>query len=706
MKISLRIKVILLTVILSLALIGASVLISSLIFTSRMQKDAASDCATAASNMTERIEEDVELYEFVRNYVQEMKTIYADNYDDLVYHCDNGFDSKEDEEAYYTELTRHLYPSGGGMFGMSYQQAKFQNGYNNLLHEFILVSNNFDTEGGYLYMYDSQHDYVIYLMDSTATDSPLHAYAASIQHPSELWKSHTAGSATVSTYFKSIYDAMFCYANSPVVDKDTGEVIAYVGYNYNMNKLLSRQYEFVGTITVIMLIAMVVITVIYLVVAEFMLIKNIRRLSQSTLAFTAKLHTDGDLTPVDCHVNAKDEVGTLATQFGVMQNSIVQYVDTIAQKAQAEHRLAAEMSIATQIQAEELPAARYEDTRVSICADFTSAKEVGGDFYDYFYVDPTHIAVVMADVSGKGVPAALFMMKAKGYIKNKLLSTKDVCRTMSEVNNTLLQNNRAGLFVTAFLGVIDLANSRMTCVSAGHERPYLVGEGKVERLDVDANFVLSGIPDFAYKANEVDLTGKRLFLFTDGLNEAIDGDNTEFGYQRIEDTLAAAAHLSQDEMLAAVKEALSAFVGEREPFDDVTLMSVSLRVQGVHLVLNNPDYSAIERVTASFDEAFGHLNGEVRSRMDVAIDEVLNNLISYEKTTDFVVSVDAEVVGKELRLTFGSNGAPFNPLQVAETNTDAPTLGGYGIAITKSMCDDIAYRREGDKNILTLTKHI
>lgn len=696
------------TLILSMVLIGSSVLISSLIFNKRSRNETEADCAGAAQNMAARIDE--HYYEFIAQYAQTIKEIYTEHYDELVAYYENGFDSRTEEKMYYDGLIAHLFPSAIG-FGMSYEQLNFKNNFNDVLHELILVSKSFDTVGGYLYLYDAEHDYIVYMMDSTDEDSEMYMYPVSIQRPSALWKKNVERKKDPPSYVKKYGNGVsYCYGNSAVSNKETGEFVAYVGFNYDMSKLETIRKSFNRSISTIMLVVSAFITGIYLLFAEIFLIKNIRKLSISAAAFTHHLETNDEISVVNCGVRSNDEVGALSEQFGTMQKKIAEYVDAFAKKAEEEQRREAELSIAAEIQNEELPNAVYEDENVRVCASYTAAKEVAGDFYDFFYVSEKRVAVVIADVSGKGIPAALFMMKAKSLIKNKLTATGDLCKAMAEVNNALLENNKAGLFVTAFVGLINVDSGRMTCVSAGHEKPYLLKNGKAERLNVGSNFVLGGVKDFVFTENEVELAGGRLFLFTDGLNEAIDGEENEFGYERLEKTLTVAADLPQDETIALVQAELKAFVGDREPFDDVTILSIERNDGALRLRFDDPGFAAIEKATEAFQEAFPNLDKELRAKACVVLDEVLNNLISYEKREGFAVTLSAEEKKGALKLVFSSNGAPFDPLGMPEKKVetdDLPTcVGGFGITIAKNLSDAISYERKDERNVLTVSFRI
>jgi len=359
-----------------------------------------------------------------------------------------------------------------------------------------------------------------------------------------------------------------------------------------------------------------------------------------------------------------------------------------------------------------LPSTKFETDAAQIVASMTPAKEVGGDFYDYYFVDKNHIVLVIADVTGKGVPAALFMMKAKGLIKTKIQTMRDIKKAIGEVNDELIENNKTNMFVTAFVGVIDLETGDMECVSAGHERPYILSNDGVERMEINANFVLGGLKGFDFAVEKVNLKGKRLFLFTDGLNESINDLREEFGYERIEQSLSRAKGLSQEEMLSQIKQDLSAFVGEREAFDDVTLLSFELQEKKpFSLSLNNPDFDAIERLTTAFNEHFASLNSQKMQEFDIIFDELLNNLISYEKVDGFVIDVNAKEQNGKIIFQVSSNGDEFNPLEnkdkyIESGDLSDVSIGGFGITIVKNLCDSISYERKDGKNVLTLEKSI
>ena len=240
-------------------------------------------------------------------------------------------------------------------------------------------------------------------------------------------------------------------------------------------------------------------------------------------------------------------------------------------------RISAELNVANHIQTSMLPSisphfAEHED--VDIYAMMTPAKEVGGDFYDFFMVDDRHLATVVADVSGKGVPAALFMVIGKTLIKDHTKSDKSLGSVFDEVNQLLCEANSEGLFITAFEGVLDLDTGEFTYVNAGHELPYLSRrDGGFAPLSVRHGFVLAGMEHSRFAEGKITLEqGDKLFYYTDGVTEATDSMDRLYGREHLSEILGACVGKSPKEVLEAVKVDIDAFVGEAPQFDDITML--------------------------------------------------------------------------------------------------------------------------------------
>lgn len=242
-------------------------------------------------------------------------------------------------------------------------------------------------------------------------------------------------------------------------------------------------------------------------------------------------------------------------------------------------RISTELNVAHQIQTSMLPSifpAFPEHDEFDIYASMTPAKEVGGDFYDFFMVDDRHLAVVIADVSGKGVPAALFMVIGKTLIKDHTHPGRELGSVFTEVNELLCQSNSEGLFITAFEGVLDLDTGDFVYVNAGHDAPFICRkEGSFEPLKVKPGFVLAGLEGTVFTEGKIKLSeGDKLFHYTDGVTEATNRNNELYGRGRMAIALEQAKAKKPREILASVKENIDAFVGEAPQFDDITMLCV------------------------------------------------------------------------------------------------------------------------------------
>ena len=624
------------------------------------------------------------------------------------------YDTIQEKYEYYRTKYSTLYVVQSGMLGLSQYSLTLRNMYYAISSElstcfatmgvqYAFVAYRDEARGRLVYVVDCDY----HLDDSVKDGVRLPGAYRTLTEDDEVYQ---LAASEYDAILMGNEKAFWMDINAPQED-GTSKYVATVYVCYNDNTVAESVQSFLITEIIALAIATVVLIILYAVLVHFALLRNLKKLNVGTQAFTDKVKGADALSVVDPEVHSKDELGVLNDSFVTLEEEIIHYAERIREDAAEREKLNAELSVAAEIQAEALPSGEYSDRRVAVLASITSAKEVGGDFYDYFFLDDDHLAVVVADVTGKGVPAALFMMKSIQLIRRELSDEVNLPAAMGKVNNTLMENNRAGLFVTAFVGVIDLRDKTMTCVSAGHEKPYLVGDDEVIRLEVQSNFVLGGIKNFAFQSDRVDLNGKRLFLFTDGLNESINHAREEYGYARIEGSLRRLAKASAQEVLAGVKADLADFVDGEEAFDDVTLLLLDMHEPAqFHMHLDDPDYDAIEQVTDAVNQAFADIAPATVATLDIVLDEILNNLISYEKHEGFAVDVEAARVGDDVVLTFSSNGAEFDPLSVQDKyltgDEQDNVVGGFGITITRNMSDGVAYRREGDRNVLTVTKHI
>ncbi len=278
-----------------------------------------------------------------------------------------------------------------------------------------------------------------------------------------------------------------------------------------------------------------------------------------------------------------DEIGALAVSFRNMMDELDDYMVNLAAVTADKERIATELNVATQIQASMLPCifpAFPGRDEFDIYASMMPAKEVGGDFYDFFLVDQDHLAVVMADVSGKGVPAALFMVIAKTLIKNQAQQGHSPAEVFTAVNNQLCENNEAGLFVTSWMGILDINTGEFTYVNAGHNPPLLMRSGgDFEYLRSRPGFVLAGMEGIRYRQATMKLgEGDVLYLYTDGVTEATNGENELYGEERLLNIVNQHKEDTPQELLPTIKADIDRFVGDAPQFDDITMLGLKIKI--------------------------------------------------------------------------------------------------------------------------------
>ena len=281
-------------------------------------------------------------------------------------------------------------------------------------------------------------------------------------------------------------------------------------------------------------------------------------------------------------MNTGDEIEELFDSFKQMYGDVREYIHKLGAVTAEKERIGAELDVAKHIQASMLPCifpAFPDRKEIDVYASMDPAKEVGGDFYDFFMVDNRHLAIVMADVSGKGVPAALFMVIGKTLIKDHTTPGRDLGQVFTEVNNLLCEANSEEMFITAFEGVLDLVTGEFVYVNAGHEMPFICkAGGKFEPYKIRHGFVLAGMEDMKYTAGSMMLEpGDKIFQYTDGVTEATDLADELYGMERLGTILNKVKDKTPDEILPAVKKDIDAFVGDADQFDDITMLCLEYK---------------------------------------------------------------------------------------------------------------------------------
>jgi sigma-B regulation protein RsbU (phosphoserine phosphatase) len=379
-----------------------------------------------------------------------------------------------------------------------------------------------------------------------------------------------------ATVHKSRY-GWLCSAYVPIKDTETGEAIAVVGADVDMNTIMQARKEFLvnSIIFVLLLTGLCILLNIFLI--RRLAVDPLKKLTDAACGFAAvdREYTRDDIIHVD--IKSNDEIGDLYHEIQEMQSRIVDYTGRMTTYAAEQSRIGTELELANRIQMSILPEVGPEikDRKEFLLrASMTPAKEVGGDFYNFFLIDKDHLGLVMADVSGKGVPAALFMMASMILLKDLAVPGRKPSEILMQANNDICRNNKAKMFVTVWLGILEISTGLMTCASAGHEFPAVRGEDKTFRFFKDPHgFVLGGMEDMKYKDYELKLSpGDALFVYTDGVPEANDAAGAFFGTDRMEEALNLAQPGHPKDILMKVRESVETFAGGAEQFDDMTMM--------------------------------------------------------------------------------------------------------------------------------------
>ena len=281
-------------------------------------------------------------------------------------------------------------------------------------------------------------------------------------------------------------------------------------------------------------------------------------------------------------IRSSNEIAELSADVSSMAEALDEHMARNERITAEKERVKTELNFAKRIQFAMLPSVfpPYPDRKeFEIYASMTPAREVGGDFYDFFFVDDSHLCMVIADVSGKGIPAALYMMAAKITLAFYIKSGRTPAKVLTDANNTICASNPERMFVTVWLGILDLNTGILTAANAGHEYPIVKEPGKpFQKIKDEHGFVLGGIEDIRYKDYQIRMEpGTSLFLFTDGLAEAMDPDDNMFGTDRILRELNERNGNGPEEIIRGMKEAVDGFVRGREPFDDLTMLCITYR---------------------------------------------------------------------------------------------------------------------------------
>ena len=328
-------------------------------------------------------------------------------------------------------------------------------------------------------------------------------------------------------------------------------------------------------------IILLICTFVMLFVVNIFVLQRVAQLNKDINIYSNTKNSDISAKIRD-KVTGNDEITSLNVSFADMIDSLQEYMDNLTKVTAEKERIGAELSVATNIQASMLPRifpAFPEREEFDLFASMSPAKEVGGDLYDFFFVDESHLALVIADVSGKGVPAALFMAISKAMIKDRSMMDHNPASILTNVNNLLCEGNDEMLFVTTWVGILDLKTGEVVCADAGHEYPIILKEnGEVEVVEIaQKKLPMGAMENMEYVNESFKLSvGDTLYLYTDGVPEATNGNSELYDMERLEKIIGKCKGMSPQDIDRAVREDVDKFVGDADQFDDMTMLCVKL----------------------------------------------------------------------------------------------------------------------------------
>lgn len=469
---------------------------------------------------------------------------------------------------------------------------------------------------------------------------------------------------------------------------------------------LSRNVSMSITLAIETVVFLLLSVIIYFLLKR-QIVDNVQKINVALSQITA-----GDLeVVVDVRINE---------EFASLSSGINTTVDALKKSiAEAEARIDQELSFAKSIQHAALPSVfppypHRKDFSIFACMD--TAKEVGGDFYDFYLLNEDALVFLVADVSGKGIPAAMFMMQAKTMLKSLSESGLSPEQVFTQANDKLCQNNEAEMFVTAWMGVLDLRSGLLTFVNAGHNPPLLRHrDGTSRYVKSPAGLVLAGLEGIVYRAQELQLQpGDLLLLYTDGVTEATDLEGGLFGTQRLQSCVDGLLHADVEQVCQEVLGAVEQFEGKAPRADDITMLS--LRYTGKDTARELEVEAKVEelpRVDAFVQEQLEQYGcpSKVLMQVRLAVEEIFVNISSYAyapETGPAVVRLEIRDDPMEVEITFMDRGVPYDPLQTEDPDVDIGIdqrqIGGLGIFLVKQTMDDVRYEYTQGRNILRIVK--
>ena len=480
--------------------------------------------------------------------------------------------------------------------------------------------------------------------------------------------------------------------------------------------------------------------------AIYKMVKPLKEFTESVVSIA-----EGNLDTPLPDIASEDELKQLRDSFEYMQHSLKQHINDLQATTASKERLQSELKIAHDIQMGMIPTTFPQRQDLDLFASMTPAKEVGGDLYD-FIIEGDELFFIIGDVAGKGVPASLYMAVTRTLFRNLAGNYQSAANIVREMNHAIASTNDSFIFVTLFVGVLDMKTHYLTYCNAAHNAPVMItAEGECSLLEVETNLPIGVEDHYNYNEQQVDFPpGSALLLYTDGLTEAMyfsnDGSRKLFGEDRVLHDVSKNSKASAIEVIDFLKQHVSVFADGTEQSDDLTMLFVrhgrvnhrdwsvnhgdrsldgydKVVDQGpvpmiqpmIHRIIMKNEMTEVRRMRSFFLSVcreYG-IDEETFKTLNLALEEWVANVINYAypKGIRGHVEVTADVSGDELTLVIKDHGTPFDPTQHAEVDIDAElddrAIGGLGIHLIRTIMDTVDYERTSDGyNRLMLKKKV
>ena len=465
----------------------------------------------------------------------------------------------------------------------------------------------------------------------------------------------------------------------------------------SLRTVYSQSDEFVSRFLWVGIASIVAMAVLSFLAIELLLIHPVRKLSKTSDRYV-KAMNEGELLDQAFQLDKKhfgNEITTLNDSLYVMQGAMLSYSNTIREGAIREQKAKADLALAEKIQASMVPGAPLIAEKLSFYGKMHPAKEVGGDFFSYFQIDETRYGFYIADVSGKGVPAALFMAKA-ATVSRLLIGDLDI----EKIGEVLAKDNTEDLFVTGFFAVVDTKKNELHYVNCGHEPVYFRHKGEYAPLEEAPNLPLGCLEDYPYVKQKIQLeAGDALFLYTDGLSEAMNPKGDIYGKEAILRALNENKAFSGNALFSLIDQDVASFVSGAEQSDDTCLLFFQYSQEA-----STPfsvDNEGLGHVASFVDDVLSPLfTPDFIAPLQVVLDEMVSNIVHYSNAKNASISLSYNE--KEVNVTLCDDGTPFDPTTAkVEKEDDEP--GGFGILLTETFASSLTYRHAKDNNLLSIT---